>query len=143
MSNFLGDRVQWFRAEAEMQRWQEEWEKTIAEFMRTIHHFESMHNAWLTLAQLDSHTAGARAYSHKKAAMYDRFHLEAQKIFTRAKTEGLLGLKDTEKLVDYIKREREELSNTLLPLLPATYIVCSCFLFFLWSDNLSWIQGSG
>jgi len=31
-----GDHVQWFRAEAEMERWREEWEIKQADFLRCI-----------------------------------------------------------------------------------------------------------
>ncbi|KAJ7111002.1 hypothetical protein C8R44DRAFT_633535, partial [Mycena epipterygia] len=37
-----GDRVQWFRAEAEMQRWQEQIEQKLAELLRTIRSFRTM-----------------------------------------------------------------------------------------------------
>jgi hypothetical protein len=39
-----GDRVQWFRAEAEMQRWQEQGKQKLAELLRT--------SRWSALAQL-------------------------------------------------------------------------------------------
>jgi hypothetical protein len=37
-----GDRVQWFRAEAEMQRWQEQGEQKLAELLRTNRSFLKM-----------------------------------------------------------------------------------------------------
>jgi hypothetical protein len=38
----VGDRVQWFRGEAEMQRWLEELEIKLADFLRCIRSFRRM-----------------------------------------------------------------------------------------------------
>ncbi|KAJ7913646.1 hypothetical protein B0H13DRAFT_1873761 [Mycena leptocephala] len=48
-----GDRLQWFRAEAEMQRWQEQKEQKLAELLRTNRSFLKMEATWAMLA-LDS-----------------------------------------------------------------------------------------
>ncbi|KAJ7116742.1 hypothetical protein C8R46DRAFT_1170407 [Mycena filopes] len=68
-----GDRVQWFRAEAEMQRWQEQWEQKIVELLRTIRSFTRMQDVWTELAQMQpKECLGARAYARQKAAMFNR-----------------------------------------------------------------------
>ncbi|KAJ7776208.1 hypothetical protein B0H16DRAFT_1302413 [Mycena metata] len=68
-----GDRVQWFRAQAEMQRWQEQWEQKLVELLRTIRSFSRMQLVWNQLANAQPEDrSGARAYAHQKAAMYDR-----------------------------------------------------------------------
>jgi hypothetical protein len=47
---YLGDRVQWFRAQADMERWQEEVEILEEEFRRAIRGFEKMEQVWSSLA---------------------------------------------------------------------------------------------
>ncbi|KAK6980805.1 CxC2 domain-containing protein [Favolaschia claudopus] len=42
-----GDRVQWFRAEAEMQRWQEQTEQKLAELLRTNRKWSTLGQKWL------------------------------------------------------------------------------------------------
>ncbi|KAJ6552637.1 hypothetical protein DFH09DRAFT_1085810 [Mycena vulgaris] len=45
-----GDRVQWFRAEADMQRWQEQKEQNLVELLQTIQSFVKMQSdMWLVL----------------------------------------------------------------------------------------------
>ncbi|KAJ7712619.1 hypothetical protein B0H16DRAFT_1479244 [Mycena metata] len=56
-----GDLVQWFRAEAEMQRWQEQSEQKLVELLRT-----------------PSGRYGAAAYARQKAAMYEKRTEEAR-----------------------------------------------------------------
>ncbi|THU85187.1 hypothetical protein K435DRAFT_869548 [Dendrothele bispora CBS 962.96] len=64
-----GDRVQWFRAEAEMYRWMEEFELKHAEFERTISHFRAMSSAWKSLAGTNDNL-GHVASASRKAAMF-------------------------------------------------------------------------
>ena len=64
----LGDRVQWFRAEADMQRWQEQVELKLAELFRTSRSFRRMQEIWTTLS-LDQ-PPSYMAYAKQKAAMY-------------------------------------------------------------------------
>ncbi|KAJ7120641.1 hypothetical protein C8R46DRAFT_1203652 [Mycena filopes] len=74
-----GDRVQWFRAEAEMQRWQEQAEQKLAELLRTNRSFLAMETAWTRLAE---GPAGHRAYALQKAAMYRQRAETAQGLIT-------------------------------------------------------------
>jgi len=88
---YLGDRVQWFRAQADMERWQEEVEILEEEFRRAIRGFEKMEQVWSSLAMsigsesadfFDSRVAkGKMAYGKKKAAMYGRMAKEARMVF--------------------------------------------------------------
>ncbi|KAJ6479795.1 hypothetical protein C8R45DRAFT_1101241 [Mycena sanguinolenta] len=71
-----GDRVQWFRAETEMQRWQEQIEQKLAELLRTYRSFTKMQAVWLELAA-SAVQHGAAAYARQKAAMYMRRASEA------------------------------------------------------------------
>ncbi|KAJ7743252.1 hypothetical protein DFH07DRAFT_777464 [Mycena maculata] len=74
-----GDRVQWFRAEAEMQRWQEQWEQKLVELLRTRRSFSKMESVWAQLADMQpSEAHGAKAYARQKAAMYARRKSEAE-----------------------------------------------------------------
>ena len=65
-----GDCVQWFRAEAEMQCWQEQIELKLAELLRTARSFRKMQEIWTKLAQHPK--PGYSAYAKQKAAMYGR-----------------------------------------------------------------------
>ncbi|KAF8883358.1 hypothetical protein CPB84DRAFT_1750702 [Gymnopilus junonius] len=46
-----GDHVQWYRTEAEMERWREEWEIKQVEFLRCIRSFGSYSSLWNELAK--------------------------------------------------------------------------------------------
>jgi hypothetical protein len=73
-----GDRVQWFRAEAEMQCWQEQGEQKLSELLRTSRSFAKMKVVWAELAVIQpSNRRGAQAYARQKAAMYERRASEA------------------------------------------------------------------
>lgn len=85
----LGDRVQWFRAEAEMQRWQEHREQKIAELLRVNRSFQKMQQTWTTLAFTNSLT-GHQAYARQKAAMYCKRAEQAQTLITAAGYRELL-----------------------------------------------------
>jgi hypothetical protein len=65
----VGDSVQFFCAEAKMQRWQEEWESKQADFLRCIWAFHKSSAVWKELAQTASH-GGEIAYAKKKSAMF-------------------------------------------------------------------------
>ncbi|KAJ7936326.1 hypothetical protein B0H13DRAFT_1853393 [Mycena leptocephala] len=84
-----GDRVQWFRAEAEMQRWQEHREQKIAELLRVNRSFQKMQQTWTTLAFTNSLT-GHQAYARQKAAMYCKRAEQAQTLITAAGYRELL-----------------------------------------------------
>ncbi|KAJ6480333.1 hypothetical protein C8R45DRAFT_933261 [Mycena sanguinolenta] len=101
-----GDRVQWFRAEAEMQRWQEQCEQKLAELLRTNRSFLKMADTWTTVA---SQTAAAcspghSAYAKQKAVMHHRRAEAAQALITAADNRDLLG--PNANLVDRVQKER-------------------------------------
>lgn len=66
----LGDHIQWFRAEADMQQWQEQVELKLAELFRTSRSFRRMQEIWTTLS-LDQ-PPSYMAYAKQKAAMYKK-----------------------------------------------------------------------
>ncbi|KAJ6579882.1 hypothetical protein B0H10DRAFT_1962713 [Mycena sp. CBHHK59/15] len=76
-----GDRVQWFRAEAEMKRWQEQGEQKIAELLRSNRSFKHMEATWTTLASTN-HLPGHQAYARQKAAMHRRRAEQARGFIT-------------------------------------------------------------
>ncbi|THU94988.1 hypothetical protein K435DRAFT_859998 [Dendrothele bispora CBS 962.96] len=77
-----GDRVQWFRAEAEMYRWMEQFEIKHAEFARVISHFRTMSSTWNSLAE--SHESpGHTAYAKRHAMMYMDLAEDAELRFKR------------------------------------------------------------
>jgi hypothetical protein len=103
--------VQWFRAEAEMMRWQEEYELKLVEFVRAIRHYETMEAVWLGLSKSveseGNENEGKAAYALKTAARYREqarrcsaiFHGEAK--FPDLTSEG--------KVLEHVLRSREEL----------------------------------
>lgn len=80
----IGDRVQWFRAEAEKQRWQEELERKQAEFMRCIRAFARMADVWTHVAKAKPESAGQVAYARRQAAMWARMESECRARFEEA-----------------------------------------------------------
>ncbi|CAA7262271.1 unnamed protein product [Cyclocybe aegerita] len=78
-----GDQVQFFWAEAEVQRWREELEIKQADFLRCIRAFATMSSVWLKLSSTSS-SAGAAAYARKKSAMYKTMECDARTLFAAA-----------------------------------------------------------
>jgi hypothetical protein len=92
---FSGDRVQWFRAEAEMERWREEWEAKQADFLRCIRTFCTMSNVWQIMASSSSEL-GRVAYAKQKSAMYREMEYDAKDTFSKAGYQDLV-----RHLIDY------------------------------------------
>jgi hypothetical protein len=105
--NCVGDRVQWFRAEAEMQRWQEQTEQKLAELLRTSESFRKMQEIWTDLSK--HHVGGYVAYAKQKAAIYGRMACSCDDGLARA---GYSGLRTTLasglSLVDFVAAERSK-----------------------------------
>ncbi|KAK7046323.1 CxC2 domain-containing protein [Favolaschia claudopus] len=107
-----GDRVQWFRAEAEMQRWQEQYEQKLAELLRTRRSFKRMDQTWTTLAAQPSESrVGYSAYARQKAVMYRKRAELAEKLIADIGYSDLL--EPDASLVERIQREREEQERVL------------------------------
>jgi hypothetical protein len=66
----LGDCVQWFCAEADMQQWQEQVELKLAELFRTSRSFRRMQEIWTTLSL--NQPPSYMAYVKQKAATYKK-----------------------------------------------------------------------
>jgi hypothetical protein len=80
LSLATGDRVQFFRAQAEMERWQEQFEIKHAEFMRCIKTFQSLKDIWNTLAINGSRgpEIGSTAFARRQSAMFAQMENECR-----------------------------------------------------------------
>ena len=108
---YPGDRVQWFRAEAEMQRWQEQWEAKQADFMRCIQFYKKMSEVWSQLAT-SSDTAGRAAYARRTSAMYDAMAQSAKALFISAGYQDRI-LAEDKILPDFIEDDRQHPDNVI------------------------------
>ncbi|KAJ7033251.1 hypothetical protein C8F04DRAFT_957865 [Mycena alexandri] len=82
------EQVQWFRAEAEMYRWLEQYERKHAELMRVIERYRRDSVVWAGLGDREEQASGglngAVTYARMQAAMYKRLAHNAQLIFKAA-----------------------------------------------------------
>jgi len=99
------DRVQWFRAYADMWRWQEEVETLEAEFRRTTRSFERMAIVWKALAEKHSQR-GYAAYAHEKSSMYRKM---AEVCRAKYKAAGGTWPEPGVSLSDHIRQNRPEM----------------------------------
>ena len=74
--------MQWFRAEAEMYRWLEQYERKHAELMRVIERYRRDSAVWAGLAdreeEQNSGCNGATVFARMQAAMYKRLEHNAE-----------------------------------------------------------------
>ncbi|KAJ3831975.1 hypothetical protein F5878DRAFT_647165, partial [Lentinula raphanica] len=106
------DSVQWFRAEADMERWQEQLEIKHSEFLRLIASFTKHRDAWDLLMNHHSTTPGHQAYAREHRDMFDSLRIDAEEKYRRSAIPFLLGRKPGETLADRIiqwRREEEKL----------------------------------
>ena len=99
-----GDSVQWHRARALVERWDEDVETIEEEFRRTIWSFLVMSQTWLGLGQ-HFELSGHRAYALEKSATYSRMAQESRDLFEMA---GGRWPAEGETLVDYIEQLRRK-----------------------------------
>lgn len=88
-----GDRVQWFRAEAEVWRWREQYEIKHAEFVRIIKTFSRMADIWHGLANHQD-LPEAVAYARRHAAIFSRLASDARALYRRCGHPTLVGTED-------------------------------------------------
>ena len=88
-----------------MQRWQEEWERKQAEFMRCIRSYDKMSDVWADLSK-SSASQGHAAYARKKSAMFSRMKQIAQAKFNAAGYSNR-ALQDGQILADLIQQDRQ------------------------------------
>ncbi|KAF8810573.1 hypothetical protein BYT27DRAFT_7091579, partial [Phlegmacium glaucopus] len=121
-----GDRVQWFRAEAEMERWREEWEAKQADFLRCIRSFGKMADVWQTLSTREPENCskacerGRIAYAKQKSAMFQEMACHAKDVFRSAGYGELIDhLIDQQRgkiLADFVLAERSDPKYHILEL---------------------------
>jgi hypothetical protein len=73
----IAARVQWHRAHADMERWQEEVEILGQEFRRAIQGFNKMEATWTALAHDHENEPGKKVYALKVAGMYRQMGKDA------------------------------------------------------------------
>ncbi|KAJ7827942.1 hypothetical protein B0H14DRAFT_2594896 [Mycena olivaceomarginata] len=100
----IGDRVQWFGAEAEMQRWPEQAEQKLAELLRTNRSFQTMERTWATLASANT-LPGHQAYARQKAAMCKRRVERVQGLTVAADYQELL--LENASIINRVQLERQ------------------------------------
>jgi hypothetical protein len=85
LTGVTGDRVQWFRSEAEVYRWLEEYELKHAEFERTIRTFGFWAREWSEVAssarQEGKH--GVEAFARHQSAIYRTLQTGAKELYTK------------------------------------------------------------
>ncbi|KAK7451671.1 hypothetical protein VKT23_012348 [Stygiomarasmius scandens] len=106
-------RVQFFRDEAQMERWMEQVEIKHAEFHRAIKYFEKFSQIWTSLAHKSDtrNKPGHAAYARKQAGMYANLRSECETLLRAAATidETLRDIPEGKTLSDQVLafRERE------------------------------------
>ncbi|SJK99503.1 uncharacterized protein ARMOST_02806 [Armillaria ostoyae] len=75
-----GDRVSFFRAEAERDRWLEQWEIKIAKFLQCIRSFDQYAVTWKVLAS-NNQSIEFKQYALEKANMYAMLGARARQEF--------------------------------------------------------------
>ncbi|KAJ7020730.1 hypothetical protein C8F04DRAFT_1274647 [Mycena alexandri] len=83
------DQVQWFRAEAEMYRWLEQYERKHAELMRVIERYRRDSVVWKGLAEREealNGVNGATTFARMQAAMHQRLEHNAKAHFKDAQS---------------------------------------------------------
>ncbi|KAE9395066.1 hypothetical protein BT96DRAFT_826785 [Gymnopus androsaceus JB14] len=102
-----GDRVQWFRAEAELYRWMEQFELKHAEFERTIWFFRTMGRVWDAMAQ-KALTPGSTAYAKHHSAIFTDLANNAEKSYKKIAHPDFIDLADGQILADAVAQWREK-----------------------------------
>ncbi|KAJ2914357.1 hypothetical protein MD484_g6063, partial [Candolleomyces efflorescens] len=102
----LGDRVHWFRAEAEMERWREQWEIKLIEFLRCIRSFDTMSETWTSLAARHS-SPSHTAYARKKGLMYQQMCDEVKVAFATIQAKEPTPYQTGEDIVHFVIRHRQ------------------------------------
>ncbi|KAJ7732066.1 hypothetical protein DFH07DRAFT_755417 [Mycena maculata] len=97
--------VQWHRARADMERWQEEVEILAQEFRRAIQGFNKMGTVWTALAHDHEEEPGKKAYALKVASMYQEMGKDAQEKFAKV---GGTWPRAGVSLAQHIKSERPD-----------------------------------
>ncbi len=101
-----GERVGFFRAEVERDRWLEQWEIKIAELLWCIRSFERYASTGLQLASMNRDKPGYEAYAQDKIHMYSCFTERGRREFENLGYKGALNRKERKTLQDFILAQR-------------------------------------
>ncbi|KAF9541334.1 hypothetical protein CPC08DRAFT_650609 [Agrocybe pediades] len=108
------DSIQWFRAEAEMRRWQEEHEIVQAQFVRCIRAFHTMSEVWTRMSEDATTRHGHQCYARKMAGRYSKLEIEARGKFASAGyTDKINGMDKGIPLVEMINTDRHVAENDI------------------------------
>lgn len=76
-----GNRVQWFRAEADMFRWLEQLEMKMVDFARCHTTFHRMAEVWETLATEKQSLVGFSGFAHRQSSLFKGLKLDLERKF--------------------------------------------------------------
>jgi hypothetical protein len=99
MRSHSGDRVHWFRAEAELYRWLEQLELKHADFERSIQAFGKTEEMWTAVARTerDRGRLGHAAFAGRQAKIYNGLRGGAEVVYWRCGVKGLIDEKSSGK----------------------------------------------
>jgi hypothetical protein len=109
LTSLAGDKVQWFRAEAAMLRWQEEWERKLIEFFRCVRYFDKLMAVWDAMSRNPDQPAGKAAFARKTSKVYKEMAMRARTVFDQLK----YSVTDST-VIEYIKADRASLEAKVL-----------------------------
>ncbi|KAJ7805044.1 hypothetical protein B0H14DRAFT_3485622 [Mycena olivaceomarginata] len=107
----MSDRVQWARAEAEMDRFQEQMEIKLTEFLRCLTTFQFNERAWIQMSKNSDLGPGFAEWAKGTAQMWKQLSDQCQTYLTMAGYR--FALEPDFNLVSYVERERENHDNLL------------------------------
>ena len=87
----IGDRVRWFRSEAEVLRWLEQVELKYCEFFRLVSSLERVSRYWMDVATNQTLDQGFSAYSLRQAALFKALLSNAIAEFETYSTRDVIG----------------------------------------------------
>ncbi|KAJ3768299.1 hypothetical protein FB446DRAFT_792422 [Lentinula raphanica] len=103
------NRIQWARAEADFERWQEEVEKKHGDFMRVIAASAYARDAWLELAQTPhASSPGHIAYAKEHSDMFESLRSDAQVKYEHCGIPGLRNIYKGGTLADNVSKWCQE-----------------------------------
>jgi hypothetical protein len=113
--------VQWFRAEAEYQRWQEQLEIKHAEFMRCVRSFGQMGKAWRSIANAQGLVGkpGHASFAKKQSALFSRLEMDCRKHYKEVGEKYFTDLPNGTTLAQRVMEFRDEEQSMVLRALKA------------------------
>ncbi|KAJ3714694.1 hypothetical protein C8R42DRAFT_646162 [Lentinula raphanica] len=105
----INNRIQWARAEADFERWQEEVEKKHAEFMRVINASAYARDAWMELARTPySSSPGHVAYAKEHCDILEALRADAEAKYSQCGIPSLRIISEGFSLADHVMKWRQE-----------------------------------